>query len=319
VRAEDLFNRFPREVDYPRKVVYNANELKRFVELTNGIKAVYVALYDVTYTIDKVFFDFDSTDLRLAFDDVKTFIKRLEQFNYPFIPVFSGRKGFHIYVLMRPWTPPNVETAKAVLRDIQHSLAGDLVTCDRQVFGDIKRLARYPNTLNKSNYCVPLPYEFTNWSVGQIIDYAKSPKSIDYDITNVPSIDAFIDNIHEYTDEPGELRPLHDPVDMPPSLQLVKPLIRPCVFEAVTTDPEPPHIVRVALVTELMYYGWSKESVHELIRRLRWRDYDNKVTKYQIDQIYRKKYLPPSCHKLRHFVRCTNCGWIYFYNWRESL
>ena len=316
MRVEDLFNRFPRDVDYPRKTVYSYSELKRFIELNNGVKNVYVALYDHTFTVDKVFFDFDSKDLTLSFDDVKMFIKRLNEYNYPFMPVFSGRKGFHIYVLMKPWTPPNIETAKAVLRDIQQRLAGDLPTCDRNIFGDVKRLVRYPNTLNKTNYCVPLPHDFVDWSLSQIIDYAKSPKVVDYNVTSLPGIEAFIDDIHEYNSNTYTLKPLHEPVDMPPSLQLVKPLLRPCIYESITTDPDPPHIVRVSLVTELMYYGWSKESVHELIRRLRWKDYNNKTTKTQIDQIFRVGYLPPSCYKLKGFVRCTNCGWVYFYNER---
>ena len=318
MKIEDLFKRFPRDVDYPRKVVYNYEELKRFVELTNGIKSVYVALYDHTFIIDKIFFDFDSKDITLAFEDVKTFIKRLNEYNYPFIPVFSGRKGFHVYVLLKPWTPPNVETAKAVLRDLQQALAGDLTTCDRNIFGDIRRLTRYPNTLNKTNYCVPLPYDFVNWNISQIIDYAKSQREIDYEIKNLPSINAFIDNINEYTNAPSKLKPLHEIVDMPPLLYLVKPLIRPCIFESVTIEPDPPHIVRLSLVTELMYYGWSKESIHELIKKLKWRDYNSKMTKLQIDQIFRKKYLPPSCYKIKNFVRCNECGWVYYYNWNNT-
>ena len=123
-----------------------------------------------------------------------------------------------------------------------------------------------------------------------------------------------MDSVSDYSIGDSKMTPLHPFIDMPPSLQLVKPLIRPCVFEEVTTNPEPPHIVRLALVTELMYYGWSKESVIELIRKLRWRDYNQKTTKYQVDHIYSKGYLPPSCHKLMYFVRCNNCGWVYFYN-----
>lgn len=314
MRVEELFSRFPREVGYPRRVVYNYAELVRYVELNNGVRNVYVSLYDLTFTVDKLFFDFDSrTDLGQAFEDAKAFARRLEEHNYPYIPLFSGRKGFHVYVLVKPWRPPNVETAKAVLRDVQTRLAGDLATADRHVFGDVRRLVRFPNTLNGSNYCVPLPLDFTRWSLSQVVDYAKAPRAVEYGVPHLPGIDAFVDSVHEYYHEEGGMKPLHDFADMPPSLQLVKPLLRSCVFEAATTDPDPPHIVRVALVTELMYYGWSKESVHELIRRLRWRDYDPKTTKYQVDQIYRKGYYPPSCYKLRPYVRCTECGWVYFY------
>jgi hypothetical protein len=317
MRAEELFSRFPRDVDYPRKVVSSHAELRRFVELTNGLRPVYVALYDSSFTIDKAFFDFDSElDLASAFEDVKAFIKRLEEHGYPYIPLFSGRKGFHVYVLMKPWAPPNLETAKAVLRDIQQNLAGDLVTCDRQVFGDVKRLVRYPNTLNKTCYCVPLPRDFVGWSLHQIIDYAKSPHEVEYDVSCLPGVEAFVDDVHEYNSSSARLSPLHGAVDMPPSLQLVKPLLRPCVFEAITTDPDPPHALRVALVSELMFYGWSKESILELIRRLRWSDYDSKKTKYQVEQIMRRGYLPPSCYRLKPLVKCTECGWVYFYNHR---
>jgi len=246
-----------------------------------------VSLYDLSLTIDKVFFDFDSTSLQHVFDEVKLFIKKLNDYNLQYIPVFSGQKGFHIYVLMKPWRPPNTETARAVLRDIQVKLAGSFTTADRHVFGDVRRLVRFPNTLNKTNYCVPLPYDFTSWTIEEIIRYAKEPHNIDYNIRDIPGIEAFIDEVHDYIGEDtGKLTPLHDFYDMPPRLHLIKELIRPCVFEAVTTDPEPPHIVRMALVTELMYYGWSRDSIYELIKSLKWRDFDPKTTKYQIDQIF---------------------------------
>lgn len=314
MRVEELFYKFPREVGYRRVVVNNKSELLHYVELANGVKPVYVSLYDLGLTIDKVFFDFDSTSLQHVFDEVKLFIKKLNDYNLPYIPVFSGQKGFHVYVLMKPWRPPNTETARAILRDIQVKLAGSFTTADRHVFGDVRRLVRFPNTLNKTNYCVPLPYDFTSWTIEEIIRYAKEPHTIDYNIRDIPGIEAFVDEVHDYiSEDTGKLTPLHDFHDMPPRLHLIKELIRPCVFEAVTTDPEPPHIVRMALVTELMYYGWSGDSIYELIRLLNWRDFDPKITKYQIDQIFRHRYLPPSCNKLRHFVRCTNCGWVYFY------
>ena len=315
MRVEDLFNKFPREVGYPRRIVNNVCELKKYVELNNGIRGVYVSLYDLTYTIDKFFFDFDSVDLNQAFEDVKLFINRLEEYNYPYIPVFSGRKGFHVYVLVKPWTPVNIETARAVLRDVQYKLAGGIATVDRHVFGDVKRLTRYPNTLNKSNYCVPLPHDFVKWTLRGVIDYAKEPRVVEYDVKVIPGIDAYIDNIDNINyGEEEKVSPLHDPVDFPPSLLLVKPLLRPCVFEAITTDQDPPHIVRMTMVCELMYYGWSKKSIHELIKKLKWRDYDSKKTQYQINHIFKRSYLPPSCYKLKHFVKCTNCGWFYFYN-----
>ena len=311
MRAEDLFGRFPRCVGLYGEVVSSWGEMKRYVELHNGVTDVYVCLYDQSLTIDKIFFDLDSPVLQNALFSLRELVKRLEELNLPYIPLFSGRKGFHVYIPVKPWTPPNIETAKAVLRDVQESLAGNIREADKHVFGDVRRKVRFPNTLNNGNYCVPLPPEGVWWPLSKIIDYAKQPHEVDYNLTPVDLLK--LSDVEEVSvPARHDLEPEATYTSLP-SFRLVARMIRPCVARVLAVDKEPPHMVRVDLVAELRYLGFTEEQVFEVIKGLGWRDFDEKVTRYQIHQIYSRKYRPPSCHKLKDFVRCSRCGWFYWY------
>jgi DNA primase large subunit len=82
-------------------------------------------------------------------------------------------------------------------------------------------------------------------------------------------------------------------------------------------DRDPPHMVRIDFVSELMFLGFNQEQVFHVIRELKWSDFNVKTTRTQIKQIYERKYLPPSCLKLKDFVSCSSCGWFYF--WGDVL
>jgi len=318
LRVEELFNRFPREVSFKRNVVYNRDEFMKYVQLNNGINGVYTSLYDLNLHIDKIFFDLDNEDLNKAKEDAKALMGRLNEYNLPYIFLFSGRKGFHVYIPTSSWKSPNVETARYVLKTIQSSLSEGIKSVDSHVIGDVRRLVRVPNTLNKNNYCVPLPEDFVRWSVSRIIDYAKTPHDIDYDVKPV-DIRKVVDFDFDYKPHDIDYN-IPNKWELPSSFRLVIPLIRPCIAKTLIEDKEPPHMVRVDFVTELMWLGFNQEQVFHVIRELGWKDFNPQITRSQIRQIFERKYLPPSCSRLKDFVHCSNCGWFYFWGevWRNN-
>jgi len=313
MKVNDLFRKFPRCVGLYGDLVYSEEELNRYVEVSNGVRDTYVCLYDTKCIIDKIFLDIDSYFLDKSFEAVKKIVKRLESMNIPYIPVFSGKKGFHIYIPTTDWVPPNIETAKVVLRDVQESIAGDVKEVDKHVFGDVKRKVRYPNTLNGNNYATPLPLDFTSMSLSDIVDYAKTPHDITYDVKpiNLLKLTDVELNFREYEDVDVQSK-----YDAPVSVLSVLRLLRPCVADVLLKDKEPPHLLRVDLVAELRFLGFTEEQVVNFIRLLGWQDFDEKITRYQVSQIFRRGYLPLTCRRLQDFVEHRKClGCNYFYWW----
>jgi len=64
-------------------------------------------------------------------------------------------------------------------------LAGDIGEADKHVFGDVRRKVRFPNTLNGNNYATPLPSDFYTWSLSDVIEWAKAPRDVEYDVKPV--------------------------------------------------------------------------------------------------------------------------------------
>ena len=163
-----LFNKFPREVGPPRKVVYNINEWLNFVNLYNGKKkAVYTSIYCFekieskpvyeSAIIDKLFFDFDDKSCD-AWKECNTLHKTLLLNNIKHLIIMSGR-GYHLYVFCLPLSPKN---PKSTIYNAQISLINNLnLVCDKQVIGDYSRLRRIPNSyhLKAQRFCICLTKE----------------------------------------------------------------------------------------------------------------------------------------------------------------
>lgn len=297
MKIYDLYNRFPREAGIYRKVVNSMEEL---------LQHKYTSLYSLDGIIDKAFIDFDSPNLQEAYIDIRMATVRVNELKLPYIPIFSGRKGFHLYVLFKPWKPSNTETAKAFLRTLQNYIAGGLRTADRTVFADVRRIVRIPNTLNNTRFCVPLPS--LEMSLSEVLDWATEPRDVEYYIPELPEISSIPIECHYHS----EFKPLD--CTTPATFKLISRLIRTCVAEVLATDPEPPHLIRLNFVAELMWLGYKESEVLKIIEELRWLDYNQKSTEYYVHHIYSRKYNPLSCSRLREIgVRCTNCGWRYWW------
>ena len=188
-----LFSRFPREIGKYRKIANNWDDFMNYVTKANGKDDVYV--YALDFVIDKIFIEIDAPSIEKAFDEAKELVKRLLDYDIPFIPAFSGRRGFHFYILIKPWQPPNIETAKAVLYDFSLQMTDGMKYADHHCFGDVRRLVRVPCTLHpKTNlYCSFLPLDFVNWNVSEIIKWSRELKDIEYNINKLPDIRQLID------------------------------------------------------------------------------------------------------------------------------
>ncbi len=84
----------------------------------------------------------------------------------------------------------------------------------------------------------------------------------------------------------------------------------PCMEELLRRTSEGenlPHAARFALAAYLLKIGWDKGGVVDVFRSMP--DFKEKVAEYQVNQIARKGYLPPSCSKLKSLGICVEeCG-----------
>ena len=186
-----LFNQFPRDVSIPnifkkgsfyRKQVTCKRDFQRYLNLMIGSSiGTYTSIYDVNESllIDKVVFDLDSKDLDEAFVDVGILCSRLYDKNISYLVIFSGKKGFHVYGLVKPIKLPR-DIAGYYLANLQRSLTNGLETVDTHLIGNVSAMIRVPNTLNGSRYCTPLPFEFPKMSIEEILDYSKTQHSINF-------------------------------------------------------------------------------------------------------------------------------------------
>lgn len=309
-----LFSFFPREVGNPyRRIVRTPEEFKKFVELNNGINPVFVSIYGFDMRIDKIWIEIDASSIKKALEMAIRLVKKIQDENIDFIPTFSGMKGFHFYLLFKPWLAPNKEIMKFIVRRIQELVADGVNYVDRHGFGNIRALVRVPNTMNKTNYCTYLPYDFVDWSAKRIVEWAKERHNFelkDFDLKLKHDIRDFL-NIETFDRFADDIPSFPKINNLPSSLRYLSNLIRPCIIPYLQQEREPNHLMRVNLVSELMWLDFTQEQIHNLIRGLNWLDYEEQITEYQIGNIFKNKIRPLSCKNLREFVKCFKCGWRY--------
>jgi len=318
--THSLFFYYPRMAHIPQ--IYklrNERDFERYVQTHNGSQTgCHVSLYDITSrpVVDKILFEFDGNraKLHLVFEEVKDLISQFKRYKLPYIPVFSGTKGFHVYLLLKP-LEMDAEIAKAIIRQIQYKFAaeeGQIVYrfLDKHKIGVVRTQIRVPNTLNKSLFCTYLPQHFDELSIGEILKLASEPRHYNYN----HQIEKSALDLVDYHRDVETFSSVDLPVVKAPAVPRLNDLIdiiRPCVYRAITTHPEPPHAVRLNFVAELMWLGHTPEQIYAVCEQIRWRDFDPYKTKYQINHIFENKLLPHSCRRLREFVSCSNCGWVY--------
>lgn len=331
--TKTLFGKFPREMGVPHKIsVYSWRDVERVVEENNGRRDIYISLYDTrSYIIDKMMFDLDILDVELA-EKFYTYLIKKEKL--PVIPLFTGKKGFHFYVLLRPKYYHDKDVAKALLRKVSFTLVDNakmyrvveeggfeykVSLLDTSVFGDLRRGARMPNTLRPPEnltYAVYLPPDFYKWSLEEILMWSKEPHyDIEYRFTVNKTLDDLeaSDVIYDYLAVPqvtysqaevikGASLNVNGKGDL---VRYLSKLIRPCILQNML-KPNPPYLAVLAGVIDLMWAGFTKEDNLRILSKFNWLNYNELIPHYvDIDYIYRKGLLPYKCKKLKEFGLCT--------------
>ena len=326
-----MFNRFPREMGLPWKVpVRNWKEVMRIVNENNGYRDIFISLYDTKdFIIDKMMFDLDILDLELA---GKFYRFLTEELNLPTIPFFSGKKGFHFYVVFKPYKFDNLDHAKACLRRISYTIIdeggfyekkGDykVSILDSKIFGDLRKSARFPNTLRPPEnvtYATYLPSDFYNMTWEEFFQWVKTTHyDMNYHlnpkirVVDFETTDAIYDYVLGYQQNYSKAYVIKQTLrdksledrDRENLIKYLSYLIRPCILEQLISD-DPSHDIRTAATIDLMNLEFSIVDVVEIYKKLGWVDFDENYTRKQVEEIYKNGLLPYSCKKLKLLGYC---------------
>jgi len=259
-------------------------------------------VYEKPVFIEKLFFDFDcEEDPGKAGDDAFEFKRRLKKFyNIETIPIFSGNKGYHIY----PFLAKNFGygLTHAQLRDVYKKLMEMLVgsaayeTIDKQVFGDIVRLARLPYSRHEKT-----------GKLCTFVDEDRNPIMVNPGFTKSLrehglSFELCKSALYKTGHEAKERR--EQRAKKPRSTRRYDRTIRPC-FKAVLDSGSihsPAHIMKVAAVAELNANGWGPDRIIDTFMRMS--KSNERKTSYFVMYVIRAGYKPFRCTTIQSLEGC---------------
>ncbi len=327
--TQKLFYPFRREVGTPRRTpIYNWEQFKSFIEKNNGINDCYAAVYpfddnvDEVTRLDRIMFDFDTSlpEIGVALESAKVMYNLLVSYGIPVVSIATGNKGLQLHALFEPQTFDNTRevlwlTTYSLIKEAYKGNNRLLSALDVHPVGDVRRICRIPNTLRppanvfSSSY---LPPELNMVTTKDIYEHMFQPRVYEYDFTkrrvklsDIDLVDAHCDLIptgDTYTPTYVPKRAF-EPVVQEMTLDMLKHIIRPCLFRNLQLG-EPPHAVRVAATVDLINMGLHPTSIAKLYSKFGWVDFDLNKTLYQISTIYDSRrncsrIITYSCGKLR--------------------
>lgn len=251
--------------------VTNQKEIKQVIDEHLGIDNLAISI--CTYKEGKAHllflpFDFDSENLEDAWEDAKKLYNHLILFNYGAYLIYSGRKGFHVLLAVKPdvYSKKQVKGIQKMFKNVL-----SLKTLDEQIFGDVRRLMRIPNTWNiNGGLCKVLAtYNGKEVNVGEIIE----DKGI-----NIPH------------DKQGEEKIYKD---------------FPCIEHIIRDDNEPRHLIRFSYVILRLSEGWTYDEILDEMESFNWVDFDSEYSLKQIEHIDGRGYEPLSCQTLKDLGYCS--------------
>ena len=180
------------KVGFPRQKILKLdkegrNFFKESIKRLNGLTNIYRSLYDFvdypgadTAIIDKVYFDFDcdGDDPSRCQRDVKKLSDYLSDEGFSYSIFFSGN-GFHLFLYTEKILSSELQNPKAALANVWDFYVEKLnINVDEKPRGDVVRICRVPNTVNKKTgrFCIPLFPSELELSRREIFELAQKPR-----------------------------------------------------------------------------------------------------------------------------------------------
>jgi len=296
-----MFSIFPRDVADPKRhTVKNRGELRRWIKERNGKTNCFISVYGLEQKhIDKIFIDIDD-----SYSEMLKLHKWLKKRKYKHAVFFSGG-GYHVYIFTKR---QNLKYPKTALRNAQIDITEDAdVNADRQVFGDIRRVARIPQTWNpkRRKFCIPLTLEDINRGETYINELAKGQHFVK---------DIFIGgklfDLSFYDKEPTfNAMPKWQIDDDLQTMTITKEMIEsfaPCIL-ALLKKKKQGHRDRFIIFSYLKDRGLLMEEAIEVARKFFKPDvfYHSVVVEKQPENIWNNDLQVPTCDSLKREGRCA--------------
>lgn len=161
-----LIKDFPRQIAIPyRLLMKDYASFNAFINQNNGLKTLYSSVYNCNNDnsfgnakLSKIFFDFDDGTDSIA--DVLRLSDFCIKNNWKHTIMFSGRKGFHVYVFTKDYD--GLKYPKDALTNSHDFFIKECnLNMDMHIRGNISQTARIPNTwhLSGRRFCIPVARE----------------------------------------------------------------------------------------------------------------------------------------------------------------
>ena len=261
---------------------------------------------DNVTTVEKLFFDFDDEQQpENAWKEAACFAEALKKYyGAEALRCFSGKKGYHVYVwLQHPVKLENVETAKQFYKTAQSlTLKGlKFQTLDRQVLGDIKRVARVPYSIHEKSLqlCVPVTSGMRPCLVFNVEGFRRN--GLNDEFTRACMRNMEIEKKREQERE--RIRRGHVS-DLRFAAKARNVGVRPCLSAALKADltAKEGHSVRIAVAVEYLSAGYTSEQTAELFKNQS--DYNFEKSLYYVQDILRRGYKPFKCASIHELGFC---------------
>jgi len=299
-----------REVGFPARLPYPVSSQKQILELVAKSphkSPKFVSVYSYPeIVVDKLFFDLDGAS---AYRDMKMLDAELHEQGVEHFVVFSGKKGFHVYVSLEPVlvNPQNMSSVVSSVLQAQNGIVAklELESADPHVHGDLRRLTRIPGTYryDTNSFC----YVATNTQIEESVSF------IDFLTTNVEDIDDFVAPcgagskvslgklVNEYEGYAFEIEETRS-VEIS-NVALEQKQVAMLDFEEKTSREavlrffgrvmpktlvkrisalNPDHQARVSATAFLLEAGLTEHEIVELFSYLRWLDFKQEITAYHV-------------------------------------
>ena len=109
ITVRDRATGFAKQYKY-----WNDNVIKKVIAEQNSTSDIYITKYPSSRLVDTIILDFDSEDIKEAYKDVNKMRNYLKLNGLNSVIVFSGSKGYHLYIQIAPFLFKDTELRNGI-------------------------------------------------------------------------------------------------------------------------------------------------------------------------------------------------------------